>query len=528
MLDFPPWKIAVVLLLSFVGLVAAVPNFLSDDQIESLPGFLPDNRITLGLDLQGGAHMLLEVDADAIVSERLANLEAEIREALRDKRILGTIETRGERVYVRVRDESQRSAALEAVRDLATPVTDGVGLGGALSRNIEVASQGDGQIVVAMTEAAIRARISGAVDQSLEIVRRRIDEMGTREPTIQRQGADRILVQVPGLQDSQQLRSLLETTAKLTFHMVNAAADPNRPPPGFMALPSVDTGEMLVLERRARLTGENLVDASVGFDESSRPVVNFRFDSTGGRRFADITRENVNRRFAIVLDDEIISAPNIQEPILGGAGRIFGNFTMEGANNLAILLRAGALPAPLTIMEERTVGPDLGQDSIEAGEIAGILGLAAVVVFMLLVYGLFGAVANIALLVNIGLLMGALSVLGATLTLPGIAGIVLTVGMAVDANVLVFERIKEEVADGRGPLRAIEAGYQQALSTILDANITTFIAAFLLFQFGSGPVRGFAVTLGIGILTSMFTALMLTRLILVLWLRRRRPQRLPI
>ncbi|GER02798.1 hypothetical protein JCM17846_04800 [Iodidimonas nitroreducens] len=320
MLDFPPWKIAFVLLISFIGMLAALPNLLSDEQVAALPGFLPSSKLTLGLDLQGGSHMLLEVDSDAVVAEQMVNLEAQIRDALRAQRILASIEPQGRSIHVRVRDETQRADALSVIRDQAVPVGDGQGFGGVLSRNIEVETEDNGLITATLTEAAIRSRISGAVEQSLEIVRRRVDEMGTREPTIQRQGADRILVQVPGLQDSQQLRSLLETTAKLTFHMVNAQGDPNRPPPGFMSLPSQDTGEILVLERRARLTGENLVDASVGFDESSRPVVNFRFDSTGGRRFADITRENVNRRFAIVLDDVIISAPNIQEPFWGGPG----------------------------------------------------------------------------------------------------------------------------------------------------------------------------------------------------------------
>lgn len=528
MLDFPPWKITFILLICAIGLLAAVPNFLSDEQVESLPGFLPSSKVTLGLDLQGGSHMLLEVDSEAVVQERMANLEGEVRDALRGLRIIANITTSERTVRVRLRDESQMREARKAISDLAAPIGEGSVLGASFSKNIDVNTEGGGTILATLTEGAIKDRITNAVEQSLEIVRRRVDEMGTREPTIQRQGADRILLQVPGLQDSGQLRALLETTAKMTFHMVNESADPSRPPPGYMTLPSIDTGEMLVLERRARLSGESLVDASVGFNEQSQPVVNFRFDTSGGRRFADITRENVNKRFAIVLDDEIISAPNIMSPILGGAGQISGNFTVESANELAILLRAGALPAPLTIMEERTVGPDLGQDSVDAGKIAGIIGLVGIVVFMLLVYGWFGLAANVALLVNIFLLMGALSTLGATLTLPGIAGIVLTVGMAVDANVLVFERIKEEVRGARAPLRAVEVGYQQAMSTIVDANITTFIAAFLLFQFGSGPVRGFAVTLGIGIITSVFTAVVVTRLLIVVWMRRYRPQRLII
>lgn len=531
MLNFPPWKIALVFGLCLVGLLAALPNFLSDEAIESLPGFLPSQRVTLGLDLQGGSHMLLEVDSDAVIEERIANLEGEVRDAMRDQRIVGVIDTFEQGVTVSIRDAEQVQTALSAIRGLAQPVGDPSVLGGlGGNENIGAERLGDGRIRVTLTDQAVRARISSAVEQSLEIVRRRIDALGTREPTIQRQGAERILVQVPGLEDSQQLRDILETTAKLSFHAVNEGADPTRrPPPGFIVLPNIDSGVELVVERRARVSGESLTDASVGFDpQTGEPVVNFKFDTTGGRRFGDYTRDNVGRRFAIVLDDEIISAPVINEPILGGAGQISGNFTVQTADNLAILLRAGALPAPLTILEERTVGPDLGQDSIEAGRMAAIIGLSAVVVFIIMSYGLFGIAANTALLINIGLILGALSAIGATLTLPGIAGIVLTIGMAVDANVLIFERIREEVTGGRGPLRSVEAGYEQAMSTILDANITTFIAAFLLFQFGSGPVRGFAVTLGIGILTSLFTAVVLTRLLLTLYLRRRRPQTLPI
>ncbi len=529
MLNFPPWKIAGVIFVCLFGLLAALPNLLSDERLEALPDFLPKSRVVLGLDLQGGSHMLLEVDAPAVLKEQLADLEAEVRDALRKKRIIAVIESASEReLRVRLRDPSRLGDALAAIRALAVPVTSRNNLIGALGNNIEVRRVGDDEIRVRITEAAIRARIDNAVEQSLEIVRRRIDELGTREPTIQRQGEDRILVQVPGLKDSQQLRDLLSTTAKLTFHMVNEAADPSRrPPPGYIKLRS-EGGEVLVIERRVRVSGENLTDAQAGFDQYGRPVVNFTFDSMGARRFGDITRKHVGKRFAIVLDDKIISAPVIREPILGGRGQISGNFTIDSANQLAVLLRAGALPAPLRILEERSVGPDLGADSIAAGERAAVIGMVAVVVFMVLVYGWFGLAADLALLVNMILILGALSLLGATLTLPGIAGIVLTIGMAVDANVLIFERIREEIRLGRGPLRALEAGYSQAMSTILDANITTLIAAFLLFQFGSGPVRGFAVTLGIGILTSMFTAITLTRMVLVLWVKRRRPERLPI
>jgi len=531
MLKFPPWKIALVLGVAFLGLLTAFPNMLSEERAQDLPGFLPQNQINLGLDLQGGSHMLLEIDTNAVIADRLANLEGSIRDALRQQRIIASLESSEEtrEVRVRLRNTDEEDAATSVIRDLATPVDSGSAFAAAgQQRNIAVDPEGDGLILVRLTEAAINSRIGSAVEQSLEIVRRRVDELGTREPTIQRQGFDRVLVQVPGMQSSQQLREVLETTAQLTFHLVNETADPERPPPGYQAYPNADTGGQIVVERRVRISGENLTDAQVAFNEQNQPVVSFRLDTRGGRKFANLTQEHQGERFAIVLDDEVISAPVIREPIPGGAGQISGNFTVETANNLAILLRAGALPAPLNIIQERTVGPDLGRDSVRAGQIASLIGLVAVVAFVAIAYGRFGLVADIALFVNIALIMGALSTLGATLTLPGIAGIVLTIGMAVDANVLIFERIREEARQGRGPLRAVEAGYEQALSTIMDANITTFIAAFLLFQFGSGPVKGFAVTLGIGILTSLFSAVMFTRLLLVLWLKRSRPERLPL
>ena len=527
MLDFPPWKIVFILGVCLLGLLAAFPNFLSEEGAAELPGFLPNKQINLGLDLQGGSHMLLGAETDAVIEERIADLESQIRATLRDKSIVASLTSVDRTIRVRLRDTERADEAEDAIEDLAEPLSQTSPLGGPAGRNIQVDQADSGVIEVTLTDAAISERINSAIQQSLEVVRRRVDALGTREPNIQRQGADRILVQVPGLQDSQQLRDMLSQTAKLTFHMVNPGADPNRPPPGYMTMPSRD-GAPLVIERRAPLSGENLADAGVGFDEYNRPVVTFRFDSRGGARFAELTRQNVGQQFAIVLDGEIISAPRINEPIPGGTGQISGNFTVETANDLAILLNAGAFAVPLTILEERTVGPDLGQDSVDAGKMAAIIGLVGVLAFILLTYGRFGIAANTALAMNILLILGGLSAIGATLTLPGIAGIVLTIGMAVDANVLIFERIREEAAAGRQPLRAVEAGYEQAMSTILDANITTFIAAFLLFQFGTGPVRGFAVTLGVGILTSLFTAIMVTRLLLVVWLRRRRPQSLPI
>jgi preprotein translocase subunit SecD len=397
----------------------------------------------------------------------------------------------------------------------------------------------DNLFMIRFTDQAILAIKNSAVDQSIEIVRRRIDETGTREPTIQRQGLDRILVQVPGLDDPERLKRLLGKTAKMSFHLLDnrgsmTEALKGRIPPGTMLLSSIeDTSEGQVrrylVKKRVAVAGDRLIDSQPSYDSrSGQPIVNFRFDTLGGKKFGDVTKRNVNRPFAIVLDGKVISAPVIREPILGGSGQISGNFTISGAQDLALLLRAGALPAPLTILEERTVGPGLGADSIASGKTASIIGLVLVIIFMIITYGIFGVFANVALLVNMVLILGGLSLLQATLTLPGIAGIVLTIGMAVDANVLVFERIREEVRAGRTPISAIDSGYNRAITTIIDANLTTLIAALILFYFGSGPVRGFAVTLSIGIVTSMFTAIMLTRLLVVAWIKNRRITEVPI
>ncbi|MBV9347416.1 MAG: protein translocase subunit SecD, partial [Pseudolabrys sp.] len=397
----------------------------------------------------------------------------------------------------------------------------------------------DGDLVrLTMTDPAIIERVRQAVEQSIQIIERRVNELGTVEPLIQRQGVDRVLVQVPGLQDPSRLKELLGKTAKLDFRLVDQTTTPeqvqaqgNRPPPESEILfaPQKQGRQPYLIEKRVMVSGGELTDAQPGFDQrSSEPIVSFRFNTAGARKFAQTTQENVGKPFAIVLDNEVISAPVIREPILGGSGQISGSFTVEGANDLAILLRAGALPAPLTIIEERTVGPGLGQDSIEKGKLSSYVGAAMVIVFMFATYGLFGLFANIAVAINVAMIFGVLSLLNATLTLPGIAGIVLTVGIAVDSNVLIYERIREEVRAGRTPINAIDAGFSRALATILDSNITTFIAAAVLFYIGTGPVRGFAVTLGIGILTTVFTAFTLTRLIVAYWVRWRRPQRVPI
>jgi preprotein translocase subunit SecD len=397
----------------------------------------------------------------------------------------------------------------------------------------------DGQrIALRYTEKLLSDRRRAALDQSIEVVRRRVDESGLTEPSIQRQGDDRILVQAPGVGNTSDLKNRIGKTAKMTFHLMDPefqTYDPNyRVRPGSMLLPGEDErdtrGQQVyyLVKKRIEVSGENLVDAQPTVDQNNRPVVSFRFDSIGARKFGAVTQRNVKKPFAIVLDNKVISAPVIQEPILGGSGQISGNFTTESARELALLLRTGALPVPLTVVEERTVGPGLGADSIRAGKIASIFALIAVVVFMTFAYGGFGVMANIALLLNLILIAAALSVLQATLTLPGIAGIVLTIGMAVDANVKVFERIREEQRAGRTPISAVDAGYRRAFTTIIDANVTTFIAALLLYMFGSGPVRGFAVTLAIGLVTSMFSAIMVTRLMVVGWLLRKRPQTLPL
>ena len=527
MVHFAKWKIVVVLSVCVLGVVFAAPNLLNRDYAESLPDWVPHEQISLGLDLRGGSHLLLEVDADTVIAERLETLVDSTRAALRNARVryLG-LGVSGDAVTVVIRDADRMDAARALLRDL--------------DPEIEIEEGAGGRLAVRLTEQAIRDRRASAVEQSIEIVRRRIDETGVREPTIQRQGEDRILVQLPGVDDPERVKRLLGKTAKMTFHLVDnkttvSEALAGRVPPGSKLLPSADEvgtdgrPSIVLVRKRVMVSGENLTQAQQGADgRTGEPVVVFRFDSVGAKRFGDVTAKNVGRPFAIVLDGKVISAPVIREAILGGSGQISGNFSFQSAQDLALLLRAGALPAPLTILEERTVGPGLGADSIAAGKVASIIGMVLVVAFMVAAYGLFGVMADVALLVNMVLIVAALSVLQATLTLPGIAGIVLTIGMAVDANVLVFERIREEVRAGRTPISAIDTGYSRAMTTIIDANVTTLIAAVLLYAFGSGPVRGFAVTLAIGIVSSMFTAIMLTRLLVVAWLRRTRPQILPV
>jgi preprotein translocase subunit SecD len=460
-------------------------------------------------------------------------LREDVRRVVRDNRLgsPAAVTIRGSNVEFRIREGVDPQLALTKFRELSQPLGGVLGASGA--RNVDIVDAGGGLFRLTVTEPAFLERIRQSVDQSIQIIERRVNELGTVEPSIARQGADRVLVQVPGLQDPSRLKELLGKTAKLAFRMVDLSAspEPGKVPPDSEILQGSrsENRQPYVIEKRVVVSGEDLTDAQPGFDQrSSEPIVSFRFNSNGARRFAQATQENVGRPFAIVLDNEVISAPVIREPILGGSGQISGGFTVEQANDLAILLRAGALPAPLTIIEERTVGPGLGQDSIDKGTRAAWIGSLLVIIFMFATYGLFGLFANIAVAINVAMIFGALSLLNATLTLPGIAGIVLTVGIAVDSNVLIYERIREEVRAGRTPLNAIDAGFTRALATILDSNITTFIAAAVLFYIGTGPVRGFAVTLGIGIITTVFTAFTLTRLLVVAWVRWFRPQTVPI
>ena len=543
MLNISPIKQALIWLTVAVGLFLAMPNGFynkveaHNDAVAmgvddtSWPSFLPSGLVNLGLDLRGGAHLLAEVQVSDVYATVMNGLWPQVRDVLAAERNTIGFVTREDgpedTLRVRISKPEAGDQAVSLVRGLAQPVAS---LAGAGQNNIDVSR--DGAILTISLSAAEKQAVDDrTMAQSLEIIRRRIDEAGTREPTIQRQGTDRILVQVPGVGSAQEVKDLIGKTALLTFQpVVNRTSNPDASPgAGNQLVPSIDEpGTYFVLERSPVVTGENLVDAQPAFDQNGRPAVNFRFNASGGRKFGDYTADNIGLPFAIVLDNEVISAPTIQSHISGGSGIITGRFTVEETTSLAILLRAGSLPAELTFLEERTVGPELGQDSIDAGKVACVVAGLLVLLYMALSYGLFGVFANIALIINVGLLFGLLSMIGATLTLPGIAGIVLTIGMAVDANVIVFERIREELLTAKGPARAIELGYEKALSSIIDANITTFITATILFVMGSGPVRGFAITLGLGIITSVFTAIFVTRVLIVMWFALKRPKTIEV
>ena len=534
MLYFSRWKTIGVWAVVLLGFLFAAPNLFPQSVLARMPDWLPKKQMTLGLDLQGGSHILLKVEQDDLIKERLNTIRDEIRTLLRDAKIGYTgLSGSGRVVQVRIRDADQIDAAKEALKSLTAPVATGLFTSGSITE-MALAEPEPGLLRFTLTDEGIKYRTTTAARQSIEVIGRRVNELGTTEPIVQQQGDDRVLVQVPGLQDPQRLKDILGQTAKLTFQMVDQSmsaqeALSGRPPAGSTIMYSKDDPPVpYLIENRVIVSGENLVDAQATFDQrTNEPVVSFRFDSKGAQRFGQATQQNVGKLFAIILDNHVISAPQIREPILGGTGQISGNFTPQSANDLAVLLRAGALPATLTVIEERTVGPGLGQDSIQAGKMSAIVGSALVVVFMVAAYGFLGWLANVALVANVAMIVAILSLVGATLTLPGIAGIVLTLGMAVDSNVLIYERIREERRDGRSVLQAFDLGFQRALATILDSNITTLIAAVVLFFLGSGPVRGFAVTLAIGILTTIFTAFTLTRWMSAEWLRRRRPKEVP-
>ena len=543
MLQIALWKRVIIWLLCIGGLLIALPNAfysrvetfndakLLNETSDKWPSFLPSSLVNLGLDLRGGAHLLAEVQVSDVYEQRMAALWPDVRDILRAERSkIGTIRLqkgKSDELRIKLSNPTEIGTGISLLKALAKPVSSVGGIG---KLDLDVVSEDD-EIIVRLSDAERRATDDRTMQQALEIIRRRIDEVGTREPTIQRQGSERILIQVPGIGSASELKQLIGTTAQLTFQPVIAARvnAQSLAGSGQELLPALDDpSEFYLLDAGAVVTGEELVDAQPSFDQNGRPAVNFRFNPSGARKFGDYTAENIGNPFAIVLDNEVISAPTIQSHIPGGSGIITGSFTIEESTELAILLRAGALPAGLTFLEERTIGPELGADSIQAGKVACIVAFGAVLVFMAASYGLFGLFANVALLINVGLIFGLLSGIGATLTLPGIAGIVLTIGMAVDANVLIFERIREELVSAKGPARAIELGYEKAMSAILDANITTFIAAVILFVMGSGPVRGFSITLGLGIITSVFTAIFVTRLLIVMWFERRRPKAIEV
>ena len=555
MLQIPTWKRIVIWSLCALAILFAIPNAFygrvenhNDAQeavaaqgtaptpeqqaaIDGWPSWMPSSLMNLGLDLRGGAHLLAEVRLADVYADRVDALWPEMRDALRDVRAevggIRRVASDPGTLRIQISNPDGMARALQIAQGLAQPIQTLTGTG---QSDLDVQGQGD-TLTIQLSDAERTATDQRTMQQSLEIIRRRVDEVGTREPTIQRQGDDRILIEVPGIGSADELKSLIGTTAQLTFNsVVNRTTDANAPvEAGQELLPSEnEPGVFYIVQATPVVSGEQLVDAQPAFDQNNAPAVNFRFNGAGGRIFGDYTAQNIGRPFAIVLDDKVISAPVINSAIPGGSGIITGNFTVEDSTELAVLLRAGALPAGMDFLEERTIGPELGQDSIDAGRLASIIGMVAVVVFMVACYGWFGMIANIALTINVIAIFAVLSLLGATLTLPGIAGIVLTMGTAVDANVLIFERVREELRAGRNPVRALDEGFHKALSAIIDANITTLLTAIIMFAVGSGPVRGFAVTLGIGIITSMFTSVYVARSLIAAWYAWRRPKTITV
>ena len=550
MLQFDYWKRVLILGLVALGLIFSIPNLFysrveaHNDALKEIaktgvetpelvaardawPGWLPSAIMNLGLDLRGGAHLLAEVQLSDVYAARMDLLWPEVRDALRtDRATVGNVRrvpSPPDVLRVQISEAGGLTKAMEVIGTLSRPVSSLTGVG---QSDLTVTSDGQ-EIIIALSDAERIATDTRTLAKALEIVRLRIDKVGTREPTIQRQGTDRILIQVPGIGSAAELKALIGTTAQLTFNAVIGRTQDAKASAGAgnVLLTSQDEpGVFYILEKTPVVSGEQLVDAQPSFDQNGRPAVSFRFDAAGARVFGQYTADNIGKPFAIVLDDKVISAPTIQSAIPGGSGIITGNFDIESTTNLSVQLSSGALPAKLTFLEERTIGPELGQDSIDAGKVAVAVAILAVVAFMIASYGLFGVFATVALVINMAFIFACLSLIGGTLTLPGIAGIVLTIGMAVDANVLVYERIREELRIAKGPVRAIELGYQHARSAIVDANVTTLITAFVLFIFGTGPVRGFAITLGVGIITSVFCAMYVTRLLIEVWFAWRRPK----
>lgn len=529
MLALPRWKVIVCIIAVLFGLAFTAPNVIPQQTLDAMPGWLPKAKLNLGLDLQGGSYLLLEVDTDALKAEKLNNLLEDTRTTLAGKQIATTgLGLSNGVVTATLANPGQADAAFQALTPLGALQPNG-------ARDVVVRSQPGGVINLSLSDQAMALESSKAVDQSIEIIRRRVDALGTREPSITRQGTNRIVVEAPGESDPEKLKAVIGQTAKLTFQMVDdevSAEDiaAGRIPPDDVALPNQEGGAPLVVKRRSVVTGEMLTDASQGFDQQSgEPVVNFRFNGLGTRRFAEVTAENIGKRFAIVLDNKIVSAPVIRGAIPGGSGQISGSFTPDSANQLAIVLRAGALPAPLKVEEQRSVGAELGADAVRAGQISAVLGFLVILTFIVLAYGLlFGGVAVAALSVNGLLLIAAMSLTQATLTLPGVAGMILSLALAVDASVLIYERIRDEARAGHSPLAAADHGFQRAMVSIMDANVTTLIAGAIMFQFGAGPVRGFAWSLSIGVFTSVFSAIVVSQVLLGLWFKKAKPKALPI
>jgi len=530
MLEFPRWKVWLVSIVVAVGVLLSIPSLISGTPFgASWPSWLPQYKINLGLDLAGGSHLLLEADASDALKQRLATMEDSVTTELRrDPQIdIGDISTAGGRLSFMVRDPTKVDAAVERMRTLTKPVQ----LTG--NRDWDVQVVDSTRIVMSPTPTGTAQALKDAMSVARDVVRRRIDPGGTKEITVVTEGGNRVLVEVPGVENPDALKKLIGQTARLEFKLVDLSANPadiqaGRAPPGSEVLPMADGTGAMAVKRRVMVSGDQLTDARQSFDQDGRPDIDITFNTAGARRFARTTQENVNKPFAIILDGKILSAPNINEPILGGRAQISGSFTVQTAHDLAVSLASGKLPVKLNVIEERSIGPDLGKDSIHKGVIASAIGMIGVIIFMLVTYGRFGVYANIALVVNAFLILGVMAMFNATLTLPGIAGFILTIGAAVDANVLINERIREEIRRGRRILDAVETGYREAFRAIFDANVTHVVSAAIMAYFGSGPVRGFAVVLLIGVVTSVFTAVYFTRMLVALWLRRTRPRALHI